>query len=118
MIDEKYNALEKIKTLFNEMVNQHSQTTNSPLIESKLKSGLMLLYFWAIAHEDEQTKKKLQEEARELFESVGKFFVQVEIDYDNLKIERPDIIGFLNMMSVDEYDQLISFVQREFKSKL
>ena len=118
MIDERINSLKEIKALFNEMVKQHSQTTASPLKESKLKTGLMLLYFWAMAHDAEEVKKKLFEEAGELFESVGNFFVQVEIDYDNLMIERPDIIGYLKTMGEEEYNQLIRFVQNEFKAKV
>ena len=118
MIDEKINALEEIKALFNEMFNQHSQTTNIPLKESKLKTGLMLLYFWAMAHDIEEIKKKLFDEAGELFESVDNFFVQVEIDYNNLTIERPDIIGYLKTTGKEKYNQLISFVQNEFKTKV
>ncbi|MBL1211874.1 MAG: hypothetical protein HND52_00835 [Ignavibacteriae bacterium] len=114
MNSQPETALESIKKLYKNMYTQHAETTNSDIKESKLKSGLMLLYFWAMAHNSEIIKNKLKEEAKSIFNSVGNFFIQVEIDYDNLLTERPDIIILLKDMNESDYDTLISFIQTNY----
>jgi hypothetical protein len=114
MENQTDTALNLIKQLYKDMYEQHAEATNSNIKESKLKSGLMLLYFWALAHDNEIIKNRLKEEAKAIFKTVGDFFIQVEIDYDNLLTERPDIIKLLNDMDENDYNVLISFIQTDY----
>lgn len=106
--------LNYVKNFYKEAVFQLINQTKESNQEAILKVGLMILYFWASVYDNQEVKNSIMAEGKQYLSEPEKFFSEANQDFLRLRFENHPIIYHLSKLTIDDYNSLIDFLQKEF----
>ncbi len=106
--------LNYVKNFYKEAVFQLINQTKASSQDATLKVGLMILYFWASIYENNDTLESIKAEGKNYLVNSDSFFEEAKQDFLRLKFENHPIITHLSKLSIDDYNSLIDYFQKEF----
>ncbi len=106
--------LKYVKNFYKEAVFQLINQTKASSQDATLKVGLMILYFWASVYDNLEVKNNIIAEGKVYLSEPEQFFNEANQDFLRLKFENHPIIYHLSKLTMDDYNSLIDFLQKEF----
>ncbi|HPN37475.1 MAG TPA: hypothetical protein PL041_03665 [Melioribacteraceae bacterium] len=103
-----------VKNFYKEAVFQLINQTKATTKDATLKVGLMVLYFWASVYDNSETLDSIKNEGKNYLINSELFFEEAKQDFLRLKFENHPVINHLSKLTMDDYNSLIDYFQKEF----
>jgi hypothetical protein len=103
-----------VKNFYKEAVFQLINQTKATNQDATLKVGLMILFFWASIYNNNETLENIKTEGKNYLTNPDVFFEEAKQDFLRLQFENHPIINHLAKLTIEDYNSLIDFLQKEF----